>query len=98
MGAEGRARGYHERIGRCDPASSQDAEERKDIMFEKGVKYYTKGKAEIYVRFPEDQVFCQWCRFCRRDEMGRHWCRLTNEMIADPWARRGQECPVELEA
>lgn len=54
-------------------------------MFEKGVKYYTKGKAEIYVHFPEDQVFCQWCR-------------LTNEMVIDPWARRGQECPVGLEA
>ena len=67
-------------------------------MFEKGVKYYTNGKAEIYIYFPEDQVVCQWCRFCRRAEMGRHWCRLTNEMVIDPLVRRGQECPVELEA
>lgn len=67
-------------------------------MFEKGVKYYTKGKVEIYIYFPEDQEVCRWCRFCRRDEMGRHWCRLTNEMVIDPLVRRGQECPVELEA
>lgn len=67
-------------------------------MFEKGVKYYTKGKVEIYIYFPEDQEVCQWCRFCRRDEMRRHWCRLTNEMVIDPLARRGQECPIELEA
>lgn len=63
-------------------------------MFERGVKFYTRGLAQIEVNFPESEVKCQWCRFCRRDDIGRHWCRLTNEMIYNPNAGRGDECPI----
>lgn len=66
-------------------------------MFDKGVAFYTSGKAEIAVHFPENDVRCQWCRFCRRDDMGRSWCRLTDEMIYNPLAGRGDECPVKIE-
>lgn len=63
-------------------------------MFERGVKFYTKGIAVVEIHFPESEVKCTWCRFCRKDDMGRHWCRLTNEMIYNPAAGLGEECPI----
>lgn len=65
-------------------------------MFENGVSYYSKGIASVEVYFPEDDIRCQWCRFCRKDDMGRHWCRITNEMIYNPLSGRGDDCPVEI--
>ena len=65
-------------------------------MFENGVKSYTKGIAQIEVFFPESEIKCYWCRFCRKDDMGRHWCRITNEMIYNPLSGRGDDCPVEI--
>lgn len=67
-------------------------------MFEKGVSYYTRGVAEVKVAFPEDQVTCYWCRFCRKDDLGRCWCRLTNELLHTPISSRGEECPVQMKA
>lgn len=66
-------------------------------MFENGVRRYTTGTMHIQVHFPEDEVKCFWCRFCRKDDMGRHWCRITNEMLYNPQIGRGEECPIEIE-
>jgi len=63
-------------------------------MFEKGVRFYTTGIASVAISFPEGDERCLWCRYCRKDEMGRHWCRLTNEMIYNPAAGRGDICPI----
>ena len=38
------------------------------MMFEKGVKYYTKGQAVITVNFPEGEISCNYCPFCRAEE------------------------------
>ena len=67
--------------------------------FDRGINYYTKGKAVIDVSFPEDAVCCQYCRFCRTEtELKRYWCRLTNEMIYNPFSPyRGEKCPVVFE-
>lgn len=62
-----------------------------------GVSYYTKGIARIEVGFPEDNVCCHWCPWCKAEwGMNRSKCRLTDEIIYDTEAR-GQFCPVELE-
>lgn len=65
-------------------------------MFEKGVNYYTKGIAIMDVFFPEDQVKCYWCNFCRKDDMGRYFCRLTNEMLYSPTLGLGNDCPITI--
>ena len=67
--------------------------------FETGVSWYQKGTAEIEVSFPEGEARCQWCPFCRsEDGMKRFWCRLTNEMIYNPFSNeRGRKCPIKLE-
>ncbi len=67
--------------------------------FESGVRYYTKAKAKITVNFPEKQVKCKWCPFCRAEQaLGRYWCRLTNDMLYDPESYElGRNCPLEFE-
>lgn len=49
--------------------------------FDKGVMYYTKGTARVSISFPEDAVMCRYCRFCKVDNLGRYWCRLTERML-----------------
>lgn len=66
--------------------------------FESGVRYYTTGIAQVKINFPEGEVCCRWCPFCRSEEsLKRYWCRLTNEMIYNPYAGIGECCPVEFE-
>lgn len=67
--------------------------------FENGVRFYTKGYATITVNFPEKEVKCKWCPFCRAErELGRYWCRLTNKMLYDPESYElGRDCPLEFE-
>lgn len=66
--------------------------------FENGVTYFTRGVALIAVNFPEEEVKCQYCQFCRSEsDLERFWCRLTNHMIFNPMAAGLPEwCPVEL--
>lgn len=64
----------------------------------KSVTYYTHGKAEVSVYFPEDKVFCQWCPYCRNEDSLKRWkCLLTSEYIVYPFWGRGEKCPIELE-
>lgn len=67
--------------------------------FESGVRYYTKASAAITVNFPEKDVKCKWCPFCRAEQaLGRHWCRLTNDMLYNPESfELGHNCPLEFE-
>ena len=67
--------------------------------FDKGIAYYTEGEAKIKIYFPEDVVCCHYCPHCRcEQELKRYWCRLTNEMIYDPFSPyRGKKCPIEFE-
>ena len=66
--------------------------------FDKGVSFYTEGKAEISIFFPENDVRCLWCPFCRaEDAFGRFWCRLTNRMVYNPnYAELPEFCPIKI--
>ena len=66
--------------------------------FENGVSFYTEGKIELSVFFPEGDVRCKWCRFCRAEEsLGRFWCRLTNKMIYNPnFNGLPDGCPITI--
>lgn len=68
-------------------------------QFENGISYYTKYHADITVAFPENVVCCRYCPFCRAEkELGRYWCRLTNDMLYCPEARGLPEsCPLKKE-
>lgn len=71
----------------------------KTRQFEEGIRFYTKGFALVEVFFPEDEVMCQYCLWCRSEgDLDRFWCRLSNEMIYNPFSRyRGERCPLVFE-
>lgn len=55
-------------------------------LFKNGVRWYTTASAEIKVCFPEGQVCCQWCKFCKPETaLNRFKCILTDRMIYDPF-------------
>lgn len=64
--------------------------------FENGVGWYTHAKIGTIINFPEDNICCQYCQFCRAEkELGRYWCRLTNDMIYCPESRvLPDTCPL----
>lgn len=66
--------------------------------FPNGVSYFTEGMASVPVYFPEDRVCCRYCPFCRAEsDLNRFWCRLTNDMIYNPFIPELPEsCPLEL--
>ena len=66
--------------------------------FENGVSFYTEGKIELSVFFPEDDVRCKRCQYCRAEEsLGRFWCRLTNKMIYNPnYDGLPDGCPITI--
>ena len=66
--------------------------------FDKGVSYYTHGTATIDIYFPENDVRCAWCPFCRAEsDLGRFWCRLTNHMVYNPdYPNLPEFCPVTI--
>ena len=50
--------------------------------FDGGIKFYTTGKAEVTVHFPENEVKCQYCPFVKwNNELHRGLCIITNRMI-----------------
>lgn len=68
------------------------------MAFEKGVRWYSTGTAHVRVHFPEGQKVCKWCAFCRPEkEMGRYFCRLTNQMLYAPDVELGIGCPIEFD-
>ncbi len=66
--------------------------------FDRGVSYYTKGQAVIHINFPENDVCCRWCPFCRSEgDLKRYWCRLTNAMLYNPeYPQLPEECPIKF--
>ncbi|MDD6988740.1 hypothetical protein [Ruminococcus sp.] len=66
--------------------------------FTNGVRFYSTGKAEITVGFPEDDICCHWCKFCRAEsDLNRFWCRLTNDMIYNPFVGLADTCPLQFD-
>ena len=68
-------------------------------MFENGVRFYTIGQAILDVSFPENEIRCGYCAFCRPEsDLKRYWCRLTNKMIYNPYSAILPEwCPIKFE-
>lgn len=66
--------------------------------FPNGVAYFTMAEIRLDLSFPEDKVKCHYCPFCRSEgDLNRFWCRLTNNMIYNPFAPALPEfCPAEL--
>lgn len=66
--------------------------------FDKGVRWYTTGRAVLEVPFPEDAVCCRYCPYLRTEaEFARCWCRLTGELLFAPGVQRGTGCPIRFE-
>ena len=64
--------------------------------FDRGVSFYTVAECEIQVHFPENDVKCQWCPFCKHyDGIGRDKCGLTDEIL---FSREiiGRKCPLTI--
>jgi hypothetical protein len=66
--------------------------------FKNGVQWFTKGIIEVAVYFPEGQIKCQNCRYCRAEsDLKRFWCKLTEQMVYNPFCSELPEnCPVKI--
>lgn len=62
-----------------------------------GCVEYTVFEATIKIAFPNNEIKCQHCAFCRaEDELKRFWCRLKNRMIYNPFVPELPEfCPIK---
>jgi hypothetical protein len=67
-------------------------------IFDNGVSFYTHGTANIDIYFPENDVRCVWCPFCRAEsDLRRFWCRITNHMVYNPdCAGLPEFCPIKI--
>lgn len=67
-------------------------------MKSSGVSSYKKGKTEVEINFPNDDVACRWCWLFLKyeDNYKRYSCRLTNEWILDPLNCVGEQCPLKI--
>lgn len=69
--------------------------------FENGVGWYTSATLELH--FPQDDVCCAQCPFCKPETIGsrieRHWCRANrNNLIqADVFTGVPEDCPLHIE-
>lgn len=63
-----------------------------------GVLYYAKGAGTVEVYFPNGELLCQHCRFCRAEsDLRRFWCRLTEREIYNPFFGIEGFCPLKFE-
>ena len=62
-----------------------------------GCTKYITTELTIEVGFPEDQVVCDLCDFCRSENAGtRFRCILTAEILAFHNKGIGRRCPLDL--
>ncbi len=60
------------------------------------VDFYVVGTAETRVHFPNGNVCCRWCPYCKyREANGRRRtiCIKTYELLRD-MDKRGEDCPL----
>lgn len=62
-----------------------------------GVRYYTHAALLTEVFFPEDEVYCCNCPFCRRGK--KHMsCSVTHQEVTDIYFEGiGSDCPLIFE-
>lgn len=67
--------------------------------FKNGVSWYAIGTTMVKVGFPEGQMSCRWCEFCKPETaFDRARCQLTWHMVYDPNASGLPEfCPLEIQ-
>lgn len=67
-------------------------------QFENGVLWFTKAQLAFDVYFPENEVKCQYCPFCRSDiDLKRYFCRITGKMLYNPFAAELPDgCPITV--
>ena len=69
--------------------------------FESGVGWFTNATLEVH--FPEDDICCAQCPFCKPEYIGnrvdRHWCKANrnNIIYADVFVERPADCPLKIE-
>lgn len=64
--------------------------------FDRGVSFYTRGKLNVDIAFPEDAVCCKYCPFLRADANGaRYKCVITGSILYGIEAM-GSDCPIEI--
>ena len=64
--------------------------------FDKGVDYYTIGRLNVDVGFPEEETKCKYCKFCEKDYgFDRWWCKVTGNMLYSV-ETRDKECPLDF--
>ena len=64
--------------------------------FDKGVRYYTS--ASYTVHFPEDDCCCKWCPMMGVEmASGRHYCRVSGEILLASDTMIGHDCPLKFE-
>lgn len=64
-----------------------------------GVDYYTVGRLEMTVHFPNGKVICVNCPLCARDGRCpmRTICMATGEVLDSPTLCIGNRCPIRFE-
>lgn len=63
------------------------------VQFGKGVDYFTAYTGTVTVYFPEDDIRCHWCPYCRADQGFRQKCVLNDEIIYNK-DYRNDDCPL----
>lgn len=64
------------------------------------VLHYTRGIDQTVIHFPEDQVVCAYCPFCKHkitNGRRRDVCVKTYEPLDNVLNRRGCDCPLIFE-
>lgn len=67
------------------------------VSFRKGVSYYTTGRVNVTVHFPEDKVKCFHCWMRYKDSTDRQMCRLLNREIYYINEGIHEDCPLYFE-
>lgn len=65
--------------------------------FRSGVSYYTTGRAEIEIGFPEDDVCCFHCWMLYKDSADRYMCRWLHKEAYRPKQGILPDCPLHFE-
>ena len=70
-------------------------------MTKNGVSFYRKGTILIEVNFPDGDVCCAYCFFCRSKTVNSHTrvvCTRSYEELHDVNSRVGEDCILKFES
>ena len=65
--------------------------------FQDGVRFYTPALLNEYVHFPENQLMCKWCPYCKQTSVRDvYMCIVTRDTLYNT-DRLGENCPLIIE-